>query len=93
MAIATQHAAPERKSERMELRMTPTARDVIERAMAFSGLSAGDLAYEGARRIIEDHERMVLADADRESLVRALMKPPKPAPRLVSAMKRRNAIK
>jgi uncharacterized protein (DUF1778 family) len=93
MAIATQKTTPERKSERMELRMTPTARDAIERAMAFSGLSAGDLAYEGARRIIEEHERMVLADADRDLLVQALLKPPNPAPRLVAAMKRRNAIK
>lgn len=91
MAIATQQTSAERKSERIELRTTPSAREVIERAMAFSGLTAGDLAFEGARRVIEDQERMVLADADRESFVHALMNPPKPAPRLVAAMKRRRA--
>lgn len=89
MTIATQQAPTERKSERMELRTTPSVREVIERAMAFSGLTAGDLAYEGARRVIEDQERMVLAGSDRESFVQALMNPPKPAPRLIAAMKRR----
>ena len=91
MANATQQTSAERKSKRMELRTTPSAREVIERAMAFSGLTAGDLAYEGARRVIEDQERMVLAGADRESFVQALMNPPKPASRLVAAMKRRRA--
>lgn len=91
MAIATHPISSERKSKRIELRTTPSAREVIDRAMAISGLTPGDLAYEGARRVIEDHERMVLAGADREAFVQALMNPPKPAPRLVAAMKRRSA--
>ena len=91
MTKATQQTSAERKSKRLELRTTPSAREVIERAMAFSGLTAGDLAYEGARRVIEDQERMVLAGADRESFVQALMNPPKPVSRLVAAMKRRRA--
>jgi uncharacterized protein (DUF1778 family) len=82
----------ERKSERIELRTTRSALDVIQRAVACSGLSAGDLAYEGARRILEDHERMTLTGADREVFVNALMNPPKPTPRLVAALKRRRAI-
>ncbi len=91
MAIEKQQIPVERKSERLEVRTTPSTRAVIERAMAFSGLTPGDLAYEGARRVIEDYERMVLAGADREVFVRALMNPPTPAPRLVAAMKRRHA--
>jgi len=38
----------------MELRVAPSVRKLIERATAISGLAAGDLAYEGARRILED---------------------------------------
>lgn len=81
----------ERKTERIELRMTRKVRAMIERAMAVSGLTAGDLAFEAARRVIEDQERMermVLSDADRDLFVRALLNPPEPAPRLVAAMKR-----
>ena len=83
----------ERKSERIELRVTRSAQDVIQRASACSGLSAGDLAYEGARRVLEDHERMTLTGADRDVFLNALTNPPKPTPRLVAALKRRRAIK
>jgi uncharacterized protein (DUF1778 family) len=87
----TKRVTAERKTERMELRMTPTVRATIERAVAVSGLTAGDLAFEAARRVIEDQERMnrmILADADRDLFVRAMLNPPEPAPRLVAAMKR-----
>lgn len=88
---ASRRPAAERKTERMELRMTPRVRAMVERAMAVSGLTAGDLAFEAARRVIEDTERMqrmVLEEADRDLFVRAIMNPPEPAPRLVAAMKR-----
>lgn len=78
----------ERKSERLELRTTPSVKQLIERAMAISGLSAADLAYEGARRIIEGQQRMVLADADQKAFLQALLNPGKPTSRLVAAMKR-----
>jgi hypothetical protein len=35
--------------------------------MAVSGLTAGDLAYEGARKVLDEHERMVLTGSDREA--------------------------
>jgi uncharacterized protein (DUF1778 family) len=78
----------ERKTERLELRIAPSAKKVIQRAVSISGLAAGDLAYEGARRVLEDHERMVLVGADRDVFLKALLDPPKPAPRLVAALKR-----
>ena len=34
----------------MELRLRPSARRIIERAMSVSGLGAADLLYEGARK-------------------------------------------
>jgi uncharacterized protein (DUF1778 family) len=80
--------AREHKTERMELRVALSVRKLIERATAISGLAAGDLAYEGARRVLEDHERMVLRGADREAFLKAVSNPPPPTPRLVAALRR-----
>ena len=80
--------AREHKTERMELRVAPSVRKVIERATAVSGLAAGDLAYQGARRVLEDHERMVLRGDDREAFLAAVSKPPPPAARLLAALRR-----
>lgn len=78
----------ELKKERIELRVTNSAKTVIRRAMAVSGLSAGDLAYEGARRVLEEHERMVLTGADRDAFLAALTDPPAPKRALVDAFRR-----
>ena len=82
--------SPERelKKERIELRVAPSAKKLIQRAMEVSGLTAGDLAYEGARRVLEEHERMMLAGADRDAFLEALMSPPEPTDRLVAALRR-----
>jgi uncharacterized protein (DUF1778 family) len=72
----------------MELRVSPSVRKLIDRATAISGLAAGDLAYEGARRILEDHERMVLRGEDREAFLKAVSRPPPPSARLVAALRR-----
>jgi uncharacterized protein (DUF1778 family) len=62
------HDGPrELKKERLELRVTPSAKELIQRAMAVSGLTAGDLAYEGARRVLDDHRRLLLTSADRNT--------------------------
>jgi uncharacterized protein (DUF1778 family) len=75
----------ERKSERLEARVAPAVKETIHRAMAVSGLAVGDLAYEGARRVLEDHERMRLTGADRELFLKALADPPTPTERLQRA--------
>lgn len=81
----------ELKKERIELRVTPSARQLIQRAMTVSGLTAGDLAYEGARRVLDEHARMVLAGEDRQVFLDALADPPAPAERLVAAVRRHRA--
>ncbi len=78
----------ELKKERLELRVAPSAKQLIRRAMAVSGLTAGDLAYEGARRVLDEHERMVLTGADRDAFLKALLNPPKPSAHLIAALKR-----
>ncbi|MDO8380346.1 DUF1778 domain-containing protein [Phenylobacterium sp.] len=82
-------AARELKKERIELRVAASAKELIQRAMAVSGLTAGDLAYEGARRVLDEHERMVLTGADREAFLEAVTNPPEPTDRLVAALRRR----
>jgi len=83
---AKRSPAREHKTQRLELRVTLSARRVIEQAIAVSGLAAGDLAYEGARQILSDHDRMDLVGADREVFLNAVAKPPRPAARQESAL-------
>jgi uncharacterized protein (DUF1778 family) len=82
----------ELKKERIELRVAPSAKLLIQRAMEVSGLTAGDLAYEGARRVLAEHERMVLTGADRDAFLAAVLEPPEPTERLVAALKRHRAM-
>jgi uncharacterized protein (DUF1778 family) len=78
----------ETKRERIELRVSASARNLIRQATAVTGLTAGDLAYEGARRVLDEHERMVLTGTDREAFLAALASPPEPTERLVAALRR-----
>jgi uncharacterized protein (DUF1778 family) len=82
----------ERATARMELRISPSAKQLIRRAMAVSGQSAAELAYEGARRVIEEHERMVLSGRDREVFLAALRDPAPPSARLVGALRRHDKL-
>lgn len=91
MAAGPKHRS-ERKRERIELRVTASAKQLIRRAMATSGLSAGDLAYEGARRVLAEHERMALAGADRQAFLNALLHPPAPTAKLIAALRRHREI-
>lgn len=87
-----QPADREIKRERIELRVAPSAKKLIQRAMAVSGLTAGDLAYEGARRVLEEHERMVLIGADRDAFLQAVLDSPEPTEKLVAALRRHRAV-
>ena len=76
------------KTERLELRLAPAAKKLIQRAMSITGLAAGDLAYEGARRVLDEHHRMVLSGDDRDAFLQAILNPPQPTERLVGALRR-----
>ena len=82
----------ELKTQRLELRVAPSVKRVIHQAMSVTGLAAGDLAYEGARRLLEEHQRMVLLGADRDAFIAALERKPEPAPRLVEALRRHRRL-
>ncbi len=82
----------ELKTQRLELRLAPSAKKVIHEAMSVTGLAAGDLAYEGARRLLEEHQRMVLLGADRDAFLAAIDRDAEPAPRLVEALGRHRRL-
>ena len=95
--MASAHKKPasskrEYKTQRLELRLTPSAKKVIQQAMSVTGLAAGDLAYEGARRLLDEHRRMVLSGADRDAFLAAVGRNPEPTPRLVEALKRHRRL-
>ena len=94
MPVTSRRKTPVRelKKDRLELRVTASAKALIQRAMAVSGLTAGDLAYEGARRVLDEHERMVLTGANRDAFLDAVLNPPKPTDRLVKALRRHRDV-
>src|SRR5467141_1511246 len=90
--VSNRSPARELKRERIELRVAASAKQLIQRAMAVSGLTAGDLACEGARRVLDEHQRMVLTGRDREAFLEAVANPPAPAKKLVEALKRHRQL-
>lgn len=85
-------AGRERKTARMELRLAPAAKRLIQRAMAVTGLNAADLAYEGARRVLDEHERMLLTGRDRDAFLDAVTNPPEPTEDLIAALRRHRSL-
>lgn len=85
-------APRELKKERIELRVAASAKELIQRAMTVSGLTAGDLAYEGARRVLDEHQRMTLVGADRDAFLDAVLNPPEPTDKLISALRRHRQL-
>jgi uncharacterized protein (DUF1778 family) len=82
----------EYKTQRLELRLAPSAKKVIQQAMSVTGLAADDLAYEGARRLLDEHQRMILLGADRDAFLAAIGRKLDPSARLVEALKRHNEL-
>ena len=82
------HSSHEPKREQIELRVAGAEKRLIQQAMAVSGLTAGDLAYEGACYVLDEHRRMVLAGTDRDAFLAAVLNPPGPTDKLVAALQR-----
>src|SRR5688572_19822049 len=85
-------AIRERSTARMELRMPPSTKELIRRATAISGRSAADFAYEAAKRVLEEHELMVLTGRNRDTFLAAVRNPPLATARLVAALRRHDKL-
>ena len=80
------------RTQRTEARLLPDQKKRIERAARIKGLSISDFivqnADEAAIKTIRQHESWTLESHDRDVLIKALLNPAKPGPRLKLAAKR-----
>lgn len=69
-------------SARINLRTSPEAKAMIERAAALMGTSVSAFmlqnAYEAAQRLVAEREVITLSDRDRDAFLAALENPPEP---------------
>lgn len=88
-------ARSEAKSERLNARITPSAKALLERASSLEGRSVTDFviekAMEAAVRSIADYDRIVLTEQERSRFFAALLAPPKPSEHARRAGKRYTA--
>lgn len=80
------------KEERIYLRLNESAKDKIERAAALRGTTVTEFvistAVSKADQVIEEQERIVLYDRDRDAFLNAVLNPPAPNKALTTAMSR-----
>ncbi len=81
----------ELKRDRMHLRLDAVSKSKLERAASYSNKSLSEFvlanAIEAAENVIEQHERLVLSDRDRDVFFEAILNPPEPNKALRDAMK------
>ena len=90
----TSDRAKAARTARLEARITPGQKALLERAAALSGRSLSEFvvssAQETAARMVREQEVMTLGARDRKAFVAALLKPPAPGGRLRKAARRYN---
>jgi len=83
---------PSGKAERLEARLTAAQKEILQRAAELEGRSLTDFivssAQAAARRVIQEHEILVLTSRDQEVFLSALLKPPAPNEKLRRAARR-----
>ncbi len=88
---------PERsKSERLEASITREQKELFQQAADIQGRTLTDFVIssvaDAAKRVIQEHEMMVLSVRDREVFVEALLNPPEPSDKLRAAASRYKQI-
>ena len=90
--METHEITQNRRTARLEVRITPEQKDLFSRAAALAGRSLSDFvvahAYDAATRTVREHEGMLLSASDRKIFVSALLNPPAPGARLRKAARR-----
>ena len=84
-----------RTRERIDVRLQPEQKALIETAARIKGLTLTDFivqnAFENAKQAIREHETWILERPDAELFAAALAAPPSLGPRLAKAAKRYRA--
>ena len=78
------------KSPRLETRVSPEQKELIERAAAYTGRSVSDFVVAhvevAAKKVVEEYERLHLDREQSQVLVKALLSPKRPNKKLRHAM-------
>ena len=81
------------ESARINLRTSPEAKALIERAAAIMGSTVSSFmlqnAYEAASRLVAQQETITLSNRDRDLFLKALDKPANPTKALIDLMRTR----
>jgi uncharacterized protein (DUF1778 family) len=84
------------KSERVDVRMTPEIKELLQRAAAIRGRSLSDFVVESAQEAavaaIRDEHVMKLTAEDSRVLAEALLNPPEPNEALIRALRRHREL-
>jgi uncharacterized protein (DUF1778 family) len=92
MAQAAKIPRPSRKEERLEARIAPEQKRLIERAAELRGTTVTEFvilsAQQEAARTIKDFEVLSLSQEAREVFVAAMLNPPPPSEALRAAARR-----
>lgn len=79
-----------KKSARIEARVTPELKEMIELAASYSDRSVSDFILHNmelvARKVVEEHDRIVLNQEQSLQLAEHLLAPPEPNDYLKSTM-------
>lgn len=81
------------ESARINLRVSPSAKALIERAAAIMGSTVSGFMlqniYETAARVVAQHDSITLSDRDRDAFLDALANPAEPTQALIDLMRLR----
>ena len=81
------------ETARINLRTSPEAKALIERAAAIMGSTVSGFmlqnAYEAASRVVAQQEAITLSDRDRDAFLAMLDNPPEPPQTLIELMRSR----
>lgn len=82
MARMSPNSQKARKLSRLEARITPQQKQLIERAAAIRGTSVTEFvvasAAESATRLLQEFDSLELRDAARDCFIEAVLNPPAP---------------
>lgn len=88
--MLTMSKATDTKQERINLRLKPAAKQVLERAASFEGRTVSNFiltsAMAQAERTIQEHEVMRLNARDSEAFFKALSRPVRLNSKLLAAL-------
>ena len=70
------------KNARLEARITPEQKELIERAAAYEGRSVSDFVVgtvqQAAKAVVQEHEVLRLNESQSRAFVETLLNPPEP---------------